>query len=82
MFDEALLIRIYESIVIEFFLRLKIHRISAGVPRFDIENLNFIVSMAKPSNILDMQFHGLTRTLRPTWPLQNNSRCVDPNLLF
>ena len=41
-------IRIYESIVIEFFLRLKIHIICAFVPRFDIENLNFIVSMAKP----------------------------------
>ena len=41
-------IRIYESIVIEFFLRLKIHIICADVPRFDIENLNFIVSMAKP----------------------------------
>ena len=44
----ALHIQIYESIVIEFFLRLKIHTICAGVPRFDIENLNFIVSMAKP----------------------------------
>ena len=41
-------IRIYESIVIEFFLRLKIHRICADVPKFDIENLNFIVSVAKP----------------------------------
>ena len=35
-------------IVIEFFLRLKIHRICADVPKFDIENLNFIVSMADP----------------------------------
>ena len=51
-------IRIYDSIVIEFFLRLKIHRICAGVPRFDLENLDFIVSMAKPWNIIDMQFHG------------------------
>ena len=39
---------IYKSIVFEFFLRLKIHRICAGVPRFDIENLNLIVNMAKP----------------------------------
>ena len=39
-------IRIYESIAIEFFLRLEIHRICADVPRFDIENLNFLVSMA------------------------------------
>ena len=29
-------IRIYESIVIEFCLRLKIHRICAGVPKFDL----------------------------------------------
>ena len=41
---------IYESIVIEFFLRPKIHRICADVPRFGIENLNFI-TMAKPLNI-------------------------------
>ena len=40
-----------ESIVIEVFLRLKMHRICAGVPRFDIKNFNFIVSMAKPWNI-------------------------------
>ena len=48
--------RIYESIVIEFFLRLKIHIMCADVPRFYIENLKFIVSMAKPLNI-NMQFH-------------------------
>ena len=41
-------IQIYDSIVIEFFLRLKIHRVCADVPRFDIENFNSIVSMAKP----------------------------------
>ena len=34
--------------LIEFFLRLKIHKISTCLPRFDIENLNLIVSMAKP----------------------------------
>ena len=39
-----------EYIVIEFFLGLKIHRICAGVPIFAIENLNLIVSMAKPWN--------------------------------
>ena len=49
--QDAQYIRIYESIVIKFFLRLKRHRICAGVPRFDLENLNFIVSMAKPLNI-------------------------------
>ena len=32
------LIRIYESIVIEFFPRLKMHRICADVPRLDIQN--------------------------------------------
>ena len=48
-------IRIYESIAIEFFLWLKIHIICVDVPRFDIENLNFIVSMAQPWNI-NMQF--------------------------
>ena len=50
-------IQIYDAIVIEFVLRLKIHIICADVSRFDIENLNFIVSMAKPWNI-NMQFHG------------------------
>ena len=38
-------IRIYESIVIEFILRLKIHNIGTCVPRFDIKNLVFIVSI-------------------------------------
>ena len=37
--------------VFEFFLRLKIHRICEGVPRFDIENLDFIVRMTKPWTI-------------------------------
>ena len=41
-------IRIYESIVIELFLRLKIHRICVDIPWFDVENFNFIVSMAEP----------------------------------
>ena len=45
-------IQIYESIVIEFFLRLKIHIICADVPRFDIDNFNFIVSMAKPYSFI------------------------------
>ena len=36
---------IYESIVIEFFLRLKIHNIGTCVPKFAIKNLVFIVSM-------------------------------------
>ena len=38
-------IRIYESIVIEFFLRLKVRNKGTCIPRFDIENLIFIVSM-------------------------------------
>ena len=37
--------QIYESIVIEFFLRLKIHRVCADIPRFDIKNINFILSV-------------------------------------
>ena len=41
-------IRIYESIVIEFFLRLKTRIICADVSGFDIGNLDFVVSMAKP----------------------------------
>ena len=39
--------RFVDPNVIEFFLRLKIHRICAGVPKFEKENLNFIVSMDK-----------------------------------
>ena len=38
-------IRIYESIVVGFFLRLQIHNISTYVPRFDRQNLVFIASM-------------------------------------
>ena len=49
-------IRIYESIVIECFLRLKIHNIATCVPRFDIENLIFIVSMVNYET-LAMQCH-------------------------
>ena len=37
-------IRIYESIVIEVFLRHKIYKIGAYVTRFYIENPNFIVT--------------------------------------
>ena len=43
-------IRIYESIVIEFFLRLAIHKIGTYVTWFSIENHNSIVSIAKPGN--------------------------------
>ena len=44
-------IRIYESIVIEFFIRFEIQRVCTDVPRFDIENINFILSMViRPSN--------------------------------
>ena len=44
-------IRMYKYIVIEFFIQLKIPRICAIAPRFDIENLNFPGSMGKPWNI-------------------------------
>ena len=46
-------VRIYESTVIEFFLRFKKHRICADVPRFGIENLNFIVSIWPNHEILE-----------------------------
>ena len=49
-------IRIYESIVIEFFLRLKIHNIGTCVTIFDIKNLVFEVSMIKYET-LAMQWH-------------------------
>ena len=42
--------RIYESIVIEFFFRLKIHNIGTCVWRFYLENLVFIVSMVNISH--------------------------------
>ena len=44
-------IRVYESIVIEFFLRLKIHKIGTYITRFYIENPNYIFSVVKPGNI-------------------------------
>ena len=50
-------IRIYKSIVIEFLLRHKIHKVGTYVERFDIENPNFIVRMIKPCNKAT-QFHG------------------------
>ena len=50
-------IRIYESIVIEFFLRLQIHNIGTCVPRFD-KNLVFIVSMVNYET-LAMQCHAI-----------------------
>ena len=65
-------IEIYESIVMDFFLWLKIHRICADFPRFDIENLNFIVSRAKPWNISDMHFHGKHVGLYCARPYQYN----------
>ena len=49
-------IRIYESIIIEFFLRLKLRRICTCVPRFYLEKHNFIVSMLNHET-LAMQFH-------------------------
>ena len=74
-------IRIHESIVIEFFLRLEIHRICAGVPRFDIENLNFIVNMTNPWNIRHAVLC-LNPCIVPDLASKNNSRFVDPNPLF
>ena len=48
--------RIYEAIVIGFYLRLKIHYISTCVPTFDIENIIFIISMGNYET-LAMQGH-------------------------
>ena len=54
-------IRIYESIVIEFLLRLKIHKICARVSRYNIEKRNSLSVLT-----LDMQYHGLTRIVCST----------------
>ena len=54
-------IRIYEFIVIEFFLQLKIHKMGTCVARFDIILINFdqyyLVSMVNHET-LAMQWHG------------------------
>ena len=51
-------IRIYESIVIEFFRWLKIHKIDTSVQKFDIEKRHFVVSMVNNETLtLAMQFH-------------------------
>ena len=73
--------RIYRSIAIEFFLRLKIYKVWTCVPKFDIENLNFTGSMVKPWNI-----RHTTCILWPTWPvltlwLPGRSACQDPDIL-
>ena len=59
---------IYESIVIEFFLRLEIHNKGTCVPRFDIENLIFIVSMVNYET-LAMQCHAEIFILSATRPI-------------
>ena len=61
-------IRIYESIVIDFFLRLKIHNIGTCVPRIDIKNLVFIVSMVNYET-LAMQCHAEIFILCATRPM-------------
>ena len=71
-------IRITESIAIEFFRRLKINRICAGVPKFDIENINFIVSMAKQLNIKHAV--SLNPYIAPDLTSTNNSGFGSTNL--
>ena len=76
-------IRIYESIVglIEFFLRLEIHKIGTYVTWFYIENHISIVGIVKPGNIS----HSFLITPDLAAIKKNsykNSRFVDPNLLF
>ena len=78
-------IRMYESIVVEFFLRFKIHNIGTcvkTVPGFDIKNLIFTVSMLNYDyETLAMQCHLYLYCARPG-QCKNNSRFVDSNLLF
>ena len=62
-------IRIYESIVIKLFLRLKIYNIGTCVPRFDIENLVLIFSMVNDET-LAMQCHAEKLILCATQPMQ------------
>ena len=42
--------QIYESIVIEFFLWLKIHKIGTCVLQFALKNLNFYIQHGTPRN--------------------------------
>ena len=51
-------IRIYESIVIELFLRRKIHQIDTCVLRFDRENHYYVVGMVN-------KIHGLNPYIVP-----------------
>ena len=54
-------IRIYESIVIEFFHPLKLHKIVVYVPKFHIENLKLSVSQGestKFNRLVDMMYEG------------------------
>ena len=71
-------IRIYESTVIEFFLRLKKHNISTCVAILDIENLIFIVSMVNYETLVMLKYLYCARPGQ----CKNNSRFIDPNLLF
>ena len=50
-------IRIYESIVIECFLRLEIYKIGTCVSRFAIEKCNFVDTMVNHETLY-MQFYG------------------------
>ena len=60
---------IYESIVIEFFIRLKIHNIGTCVLKFDIKNLVFIVSLVNYET-LAMQCHAGIFKFYATWPIR------------
>ena len=61
-------IRIYKSIVIEFFLRLKLHNLGTCVTRFKIKNLVFIISMVNYET-LTMQYHAGILVLCATRPI-------------
>ena len=76
-------IQIYESIVIEFFLWHKIHKIGAYITRFRIENPNsIIVRMVKPRNISHTVSWLNPYSVPDLATIKNNSRFVDPNLQF
>ena len=77
MYEElsAEYVQIYESITIEFSLRLKIHKIGRGV-LFERENIFCIVIMVNHEE-LPMQCHGKTQKYCADQPsIKNNSRFV------
>ena len=71
-------IQIYESIVIEFFLRLKMHKTGKCVLRFDIKNAIALSAWSTTEHAVSW----LNLYILPDLASINNSRFVDPNLRF